>query len=48
MSYFLLDSYTNLQDELSDIEKKQQKIDSEAAILEKRLRKVMSMGNVEL
>lgn len=41
----LLDYYQNVQEELSDIEKKQQKIDSEAAILEKRLRKVMAMGN---
>lgn len=43
---FFLDSFESLHHELDYIEKEQSKIDKDAAILEKRLRKVMDTGNV--
>ena len=42
--FLLVDSFDSLKHELEYIEKEQKQIDFDAAILEKRLRKVMDTG----
>lgn len=41
---FTVETFDSMQQEIESIEKQQKQIDSEAAILEKRLRKIMDTG----